>query len=260
MIVLNAAFACALSILHGAESTSEAAWRPLPLVTDGKVDSNWVHVGWGGFVVDDGALRTDCDPKGLGLLVYKKERLGNCQIRVVFKPKETKSNSGVYVRIADGILEQVNQPGAAFERDAAGKPSKESGKKMEASAEREEGPWFAVHRGYEVQIADGGDPFHRTGAIYSLAPSSAALKKAVEWRTMIITLAGEQILVDLDGQRVTTFDPRSPNLPPQKQWHEPKRGPQRPEAGYLGLQNHDPGDVVWFKEVSVRPLPPAGAK
>src|SRR6185295_11491352 len=141
---LIAAFGCASPILRGADSSSEPAWRPLPLITDGKVDPNWIHVGWGGFVVDDGALRTECDPKGLGLLVYKKERLGNCQIRVVFKPKEAKSNSGVYVRIADGILEQVNQPGAAFERDAAGKISKESSEKMKASAEREEGPWFGV--------------------------------------------------------------------------------------------------------------------
>ncbi len=132
---------------------------------------------------------------------------------------------------------------------------------MEASAEREEGPWFAVHRGYEVQIAGGGDPLHGTGAIYSLANSSARSKiKPGEWQTLVITLAGEQIFVDFDGQRVTTFDPRSPNLPPQKQWHEPKREPKRPEAGYIGLQNHDPGDVVWFKEVSVRPLPSAGAK
>jgi len=42
--------------------------------------------------------------------------------------------------------------------------------------------------------------------------------------------------------------------------NEPKREPKRPEAGYIGLQNHDPGDIVWFKEVSVRPLPSAGAK
>ena len=72
---------------------------------------------------------------------------------------------------------------------------------------------------------------------------------------MIITLAGERIFVDLDGKRVASFDPTRPDLPPRKQWHEPKREPKRPEAGYLGLQNHDPGDVVWFKEVSVRPLP-----
>ena len=261
MNICIAALACGLPVLHGADSTAEPAWRPLPLITNGKVDSSWMHVGWGGFVVDDGALRTECDPKGLGLLVYKKERFGNCQVRVVFKSKEAKSNSGIYVRIADGILEQAREPGAAFERDAAGKPSKESGQRMQVSAAREEGPWFAVHRGYEVQIADGSDPFHRTGAIYSLAPSSAVSKKgAGEWKTLVITLAGDQIFVDHDEQRITTFDPRSYDLPPQKQWYEPKREPKRPEAGYIGLQNHDPGDVVWFKEVSVRRLPPAGAK
>ena len=35
---------------------------------------------------------------------------------------------------------------------------------------------------------------------------------------------------------------------------DPARGP-RPEAGYLGLQNHDKDSVVFFKEVSVRSLP-----
>jgi hypothetical protein len=165
------------------------------------------------------------------------------------------------VRIADGILEQAGQPGAAFDRDATGKPSTESMEKMKASAEREEGPWFAVHRGYEVQIADATDPFHRTGAIYSLAPSSAVSNRPPgEWKTMIITLEGNRVFVDLEGQRITSFDPGSPELPPRKQWYEPKREPKRPEAGYIGLQNHDPGDVVWFKEISVRPLPAAGVK
>jgi len=172
-----AAFACCLPVLHGAESVSEPAWRALPLITEGKVNSSWTHVGWGGFVVDGGALRTECDPRGLGLLVYRKERFGNCQIRVVFKSKEAKSNSGVYVRIADGILDQVNRPGGAFERDAAGKPSKESAQKVEAAAERDEGPWYAVHHGYEVQIAAGGDPLHGTGSIYSLATASGPATK-----------------------------------------------------------------------------------
>lgn len=250
-----AAFTAILPALHAADSKSEPQWRPLPLVTDGKLDPNWVHIGWGGFVVDDGAIRTDCDPRGLGLLVYKKERLGNCQIRVVFKPKEARSNSGFYVRMADGILDQINNSGAAFERDAGGKPSKESSEKMQASADRDEGPWYAVHHGYEVQIAGGGDPLHGTGSIYSLAPTKPVPSKPGEWRTMIVTLDGEKIFVDLDGQRVTSFDPTSPNLPPRKQWHEPKREPKRPLAGYIGIQNHDPGDIVWFKEISVRPLP-----
>jgi hypothetical protein len=112
LVTLLATFAFKFLAVHGAESPSEPAWRPLPLIANGKVAPGWRHVGWGGFVVDNGALRTECDPKGLGLLVYEKERLGNCQIRVVFKTKDANSNAGVYVRLADGILEQAGRPGA----------------------------------------------------------------------------------------------------------------------------------------------------
>jgi len=261
IIACAVAICCNFAIARGAETKVEPAWRTLPLIANGKVDEGWVHVGWGGFVVEDGSLRTDCDPKGLGLLVYKKEKFGNCQLRVLFKTKETKSNAGIYVRIADGILEQVSRPGAAFDRSAAGKISEESMKNMMKTSEREEGPWFAVHRGYEVQIMDAADELHRTGAIYSLAPSSAISEKpAGEWKTMIITLAGNRIFVDLEGKRVTSFDPGSLGVSHDRKWFEPKREPKRPEAGYLGLQNHDPGDIVWFKEVSVRPLRDSEAK
>src|SRR5687768_13682308 len=88
VLALSVLAASGLPMLQGAEPKTDSAWRPLPLISNGKVDSNWVHVGYGGFSADNGALRTDCDPKGLGLLVYKKEHLGNCQIRVVFKTKD----------------------------------------------------------------------------------------------------------------------------------------------------------------------------
>jgi 3-keto-disaccharide hydrolase len=257
-IALAAVITFGFQSLRGAESREGQGWRSLPLITDGKVDPSWVQVGRGGFVVDDGALRTECDPKGFGLLVYGKERFGNCQIRVVFKCKDEKSNAGVYVRIADGVLEEIGHPGAAFDRDTNGTPSDESLERVKVSAERGEGAWFAVHHGYEIQIQDKNDPFHRTGAIYSLAPSTAVPKNSPgQWRTMIITLEGGRIFVDLDGERITGFDPASPDVPPRKEWYEPKREPKRPQTGYIGLQNHDPGDVVWYKEVSVKQLPDA---
>jgi hypothetical protein len=239
---------------RAAETPAEVSWRVLPLITDGQIDSSWIHIGWGGFTIDEGALKTDCDPRGLGLLVYRKERLGDCQIRIVFRSKDAKSNSGVYVRLAEGILDQVGKPGPAFDRNAAGKISKDSMDMMKVAADRSEGAWFAVHHGYEIQIADTGDAFHRTGAVYSLAPSSATARPG-EWRTMIITLTKELVYVEIDGQPVTRFDPNDSSVPPRKNWPEPKREPPRPIVGYIGLQNHDPGDVVWFKEVSVRPLP-----
>jgi hypothetical protein len=42
-------------------------------------------------------------------------------------------------------------------------------------------------------------------------------------------------------------------VPPKRKWYEPDRGP-RPAEGYVGLQNHGHDEVVYFKEISVRPL------
>ncbi|MDO8539614.1 MAG: hypothetical protein Q7S40_04175 [Opitutaceae bacterium] len=111
MLAAAAAIALALTLidLRGGERNPDAGWRPLPLITDGRIDPGWIQIGWGGLVVDDGALRTAPDPRGLGLLVYRAERLGNCQIRVVFKAKEAKSNAGVCVRLSDGL--QNHDPG-----------------------------------------------------------------------------------------------------------------------------------------------------
>lgn len=237
------------------EPRPSGPWRQLPLIRDGKVAPEWTQMGFGSFTVDEGALRTDCDERGMGLLLYGKEMFGDCQVRVVFRSKDPRSNAGVFVRIDEGILERVKQKASPVRRNREGKLSGEELKKLMTASEKGLGPWYAVHHGYEVQIMDAGDEYHRTGAIYSLA--KAALlpgKKSGAWRTMVITLKGNRVLVDLDGKRVTDFDPSSKDVPARRQWFEPRREPRRPHSGYLGLQNHDPGDVVWFREVSIRPL------
>ena len=42
-------------------------------------------------------------------------------------------------------------------------------------------------------------------------------------------------------------------VPERKFDYEPYPG-IRPEYGYIGMQNHGEKDIVFFKEVSVRPL------
>lgn len=71
---------------------------------------------------------------------------------------------------------------------------------------------------------------------------------------MIITLQAERVTVEVDGKTVSSFDAAASDKPPRKSWSEPIRENQRPTHGYIGLQNHDPGDIVWFKEVAVRSL------
>lgn len=248
-----ALFVATSVVAHAQVPSSD--WRALPLIKDGAVDPAWTMIGYGKFVVDEKTIRTEPSEQGLGLLLFRPEKFGDCEIRVVFKTKEAKSNAGVYVRIADGILKQIDQKHASAKRDASGGLGAESLKIFQDAADADIGPWYAVNHGYEVQICDNPMKFSRTGAVYSLAPSAKlSPKKPDEWKTMLITLNGERIFVDVDGERVTNFDPASKDIPTERQWYEPRREPKRPTTGYLGLQTHDPGDTVWFQEISVRAL------
>lgn len=154
---------------------------------------------------------------GMGLLYYAGEKFGNATVRVVFKLATERANSGVIIRLPEPPPD----------------------------------PWYAVHNGYEVQIAGGGDEWHATGSLYSLSRVLARpMKPAGEWNTMEIVLDGQTTLVFLNGVKVTEFRGDQP-VPPRKAWYEPVRGP-RPDEGYIGLQNHDERSTVWFREVSVK--------
>ena len=212
-------------------------------------------MGWGGFAVDGGALRTEPDDRGMGLLLYKPQKFGDCQIRIVYRCEKPTSNAGIFVRIDDGVLAKIGEKSPEVHRDAKGKLSPAMIEKLKEASAKHLGGWYPVHHGYEVQILDATDPLHRTGAIYSLAKAAPVPEKPLsDWRTMVITLDGQRITVDVDGKRLSSFDPTATDNPPRKTWTEPIREIKRPTHGYIGLQNHDPGDIVWFKEVSVRPL------
>ncbi|MBL8214777.1 MAG: DUF1080 domain-containing protein [Bryobacterales bacterium] len=230
-------------------------WRTLPFITNGRIDPAWQQVDWGGFVVDQGALRTQPDPRGMGLLVYTRAAFGDCRIRVVYRSEKPSSNAGVFVRLDPGILQRLGEKTEGVERGPNNQLSPPMLARMTASSEKQAGAWYAVHHGFEVQIQDSGDSWHRTGAIYSLAEAvEAKARPGAEWRTMIITLEGSRISVTVDGKAVSSFDSSAKNLPARRSWSEPVRENVRPNKGYIGLQNHDPGDVVWFKEVAVAGL------
>src|SRR5262249_19078346 len=146
----------------GVNDQPDRPWRVLPLLKDAGIHPNWTHIGWGGFVRDNDGVRTECDEKGMGLLPYQKEKFGNCQIRVVFRCQDGKSNSGVFVRIDDGILERVHEKPRPVQRDKKGKLAKGMLEQLMEASEREQGPWYPVHHGYEVQICDDEDAYHRT--------------------------------------------------------------------------------------------------
>jgi hypothetical protein len=188
---------------------------------NGKDLNDWQHVGPGSMSVENGLIETH---GGMGLLYWKGGKISNCVLRVVYKMRDHNDNSGVFVRIP---LEP-----------------------------REE--WMPVHYGYEVQIDNepeksNEDEYHITGTLYSLTkPLAKPGKPGPEWNTMEITLDGPRTVVTLNGVKVTDYTEGQP-VPPRKFSFEPQHG-QRPLEGYFGLQNHSKNDVVFFKEVSIRPL------
>jgi hypothetical protein len=195
-----------------ADDPTDKDWKVL---FDGTSLDGWEHVGPGEFVLEDGVLRTE---GGMGLLWYTKEKFGNCVIRVEYRTESKDSNSGVFIRFP----------------------------------ERPKDEWYSVHHGYEVQICDSADPFHRTGAVYSLSKADKEPGKVGEWNTLEIALKGDLVVVSVNGEEVDEFDPKGP-VPERTKDYEPERGP-RPESGYIGLQNHDEGSHVYFRAVKVRPL------
>jgi hypothetical protein len=193
--------------------TSVSSQESVPLF-NGRDLEYWDHVGNGGFTIEDGLLKTY---GGMGLLWYTPQKFHDVTLRVVYKGA-SQNNAGIFIRIPERPTE----------------------------------PWMPVHRGFEVQIDDREDEFHKTGVLYSFTKAKATPAKPNEWNVIEITLDGDRTIVEVNGVLVTDFK-EGDEVPPKVHDYEPDRGP-RPDSGYIGLQNHSDDDVIYFKEVSYKPL------
>lgn len=191
----------------------EGEWRA---IFNGKDKEGWVMCGPGELKLEDGDLVTY---GGMGMLWYEREKFGDCEIRIVFRLTDAGDNAGAFIRIPERPLS----------------------------------PMQAVNQGYEVQIDNNDDEWHRTGCLYSITKAREKVSPAVgEDATFLITLDGPRTVVRVNGIVVTDFTEGDP-VPAKKKIYEPNRG-IRPNEGYIGLQNHGGHAHVRFRDVSVRPL------
>ncbi|MBK6006609.1 DUF1080 domain-containing protein [Ramlibacter ginsenosidimutans] len=173
----------------------------------------WQQVGTGRFIELGGnIIEVDGGP---GILWYSRQQFEDFVLRVDFRLSSPTDNSGVFLRFPD----------------PAGNPD------------------IPVQQGYEVQIDNTGfnpqtnsqgDPYHRTGAIYGLAPASGSLPSIQQWHTYEIEAIGARITVRLDGQQVSQLVNAS-----------------RSPRGFIGLQAHHGGSKVQFARIRVKDLKPA---
>jgi hypothetical protein len=175
----------------------------------------WRMAGAGGFTELGGNIIESFG--GIGLLWFAEEEFDDFILRADFRLSSPTDNSGVFIRV----------------------PSLSSGDPVN--------DWKpAVTQGYEVQIDNRGsnpetktydDPLHRTGSIYTLAPSRAAMPSVGEWHSFEIEAAGPKITVRLDGREVSQLANAS-----------------RRRTGFIGLQSHGEGSKVQFTRLRIKRL------
>ncbi len=136
---------------------------------NGLDQEGWNMAGPGRFRVieQERALESE---GGMGLLWYSKKMYGDFILKIDWKVKRKKDNSGIFVRFSD--------------------PDND--------------PWIAVKTGYEIQIDDlalpEGRAENKTGSIYDIVPPSVLTSKQVgEWNTFEIHALGQNYTVILNG-------------------------------------------------------------
>jgi hypothetical protein len=168
----------------------------------------WNHYGPGYFELDPetGVLTSH---GGMGLFWYSVQEYADFILELEFKCADIHTNSGVFVRV----------PGVPTSDDY-------------------------IYHSFEVQIADGEEGIHRTGAAYDAEASThLASNPPGEWNHYKITFQGGRLQVEVNGEEVLD-------------WMAEPRGKVGDFAskGYIGLQNHDDRSPVYFRNIYLREL------
>ncbi len=93
--------------------------------------------------------------------------------------------------------------------------------------------------GYESQVENTSPDPQRTGSLYNRAKMLEQLVADDTWWTQQIIAIGNRIIIKVDDKIVVDFVDERGSF----------------TAGHMALQQHDPGSVVHYRNVMVKPLP-----
>jgi len=131
-----------------------------------------------------------------------------------------------------------------FKATVMTKPGANSG--IYIHTEYQEDGW--PEKGYEVQVNNSQEDWKRTGSLYNIVNVQETYVGDDEWYTEYIKVAGNRIIVKIND--IVVVDYTEPKKPKRDE------GSQRVlSSGTFALQGHDPGSVVFYKNIMVRLLP-----
>lgn len=93
--------------------------------------------------------------------------------------------------------------------------------------------------GYEAQVENTSPDPQRTGSLYNRAKMLEQLIPDDTWWTQHIIAIGNRVIIKVNDKIVVDFVDEKQSF----------------VEGHLALQQHDPGSVVHYRNVMVRPLP-----
>jgi hypothetical protein len=103
--------------------------------------------------------------------------------------------------------------------------------------------------GYEIQVNNSHTDPKRTGSLYGIRDVLQAPARDSVWFTQDVTVQGGHVVVKVDGRTLVDYTEPEGDA-------RPAGGPAPlPASGTVALQGHDPGSVVYYRNVMIRLLP-----
>jgi 3-keto-disaccharide hydrolase len=274
--VVGAALALAVPAVAHGEAGYTTIFDGTATGSDASFDK-WAQVGGGNIALQsDGTMRTS---SGFGMRWYTVKPFGDVSLKVEYRDARTTagwSNGGVLVRFPDPRTPAAQTP-ASWSYDWAGASGPfPPAKHYEGSPACQRAipsaipadwtaAWVPVVCGEEIQINDspdvGAPDPRKTGSVYGFADLDAQRSGAVDrypspgvWHTLEIRTVGQQYTVLVDTKVINQWDGAVPMSFPDRGLGDPPTMARQLAAGYIGLQDHQDGDVVEYRDVRVKEL------
>lgn len=143
-----------------------------------------------------------------------------------------------------GDVENHNFQNFEFKAQVMTKPGANSGIYFHT---RYQDSGWPLH-GYEVQVNNSGGDWKRTGSLYDIVEVRENYAQDNEWFSEYIKVQDKRVIIKVNG--IVTVDYTEPDNPKR----EGERVNRVLKGGTFALQAHDPGSIIYYKDIMVKPL------
>ncbi|WP_395751198.1 DUF1080 domain-containing protein [Prosthecobacter sp.] len=137
-----------------------------------------------------------------------------------------------------------------FEATCRGEPNSNSGIFIHTDMTTRDS---ALHlaKGYEIQLNSTAKEKRKTGSLYAVVDLAQSPVDETQWFQVRITVNGKRIQIHLNDKPVVDYtEPDNVTRPPERAGRL-----INPQGGGIALQAHDPGSVLYFKDIRIQRLP-----